>query len=41
MRDVKAGIHLVEARQKGYKRSSKQVRFVPGRINTVVMRLRK
>ena len=41
MRAVKAGIHLVEARQKGYKRSSKQVRFVPGKINTVVMNLRK
>ena len=41
IRGVPAGIHLVEARQKGYKRSSRQVRLVPGKTNRVILNLRK
>ena len=40
-RGVRAGIHLVEARQKGYKRSSAQIRLLPGRSSSVVLNLRK
>ena len=41
IRGVPAGIHLVEARQKGYKRSSAQIRLLPGRSSSVVLNLRK
>ena len=35
LRNVSTGIHLVEARQKGYKRVSRHVRLLPGKSTSL------